>query len=89
MRARDSSQPKNIEVTVQGSPSELYAADRRRWSGIDLEEAKLAAGLGLISMRERVHLAGGDFKLDSEPGAGTDHPCAGAAGRGFGRSLLK
>jgi signal transduction histidine kinase len=29
------------------------------------------AGLGMISMKERVHLVGGDFSLESKPGAGT------------------
>ena len=28
-------------------------------------------GLGMISMKERVHLVGGDFSLESKPGEGT------------------
>jgi signal transduction histidine kinase len=39
--------------------------------GFDVEEARLAAGLGLISMRERIHLAGGEFTVSSKPGEGT------------------
>jgi signal transduction histidine kinase len=39
--------------------------------GFDLESAKLAAGLGLISMRERIHLIGGQFEVWSGPGRGT------------------
>jgi PAS domain S-box-containing protein len=39
--------------------------------GFDIEGAKLAAGLGLISMRERIHLIGGEFEISSSPGRGT------------------
>ena len=65
------SKAKRIRVTVQGSPSELSLLIADNGVGFDLEEAKLAAGLGLISMRERVHLAGGEFKMTSKPGEGT------------------
>jgi len=39
--------------------------------GFDIEGARLAAGLGLISMRERIHLIGGEFEIQSSPGQGT------------------
>jgi PAS domain S-box-containing protein len=39
--------------------------------GFDLETARLAAGLGLISMRERIHLVGGKYEIQSSPGHGT------------------
>jgi len=39
--------------------------------GFDVEEARLAAGLGLISMRERIHLAGGEFQIASKLAEGT------------------
>jgi signal transduction histidine kinase len=39
--------------------------------GFDVESSKLAAGLGLISMRERMHLIGGEFEIRSSPGHGT------------------
>jgi PAS domain S-box-containing protein len=39
--------------------------------GFDMDTASLAAGLGLISMRERIHLVGGEFELWSSPGRGT------------------
>jgi signal transduction histidine kinase len=39
--------------------------------GFDMDTASLAAGLGLISMRERIHLVGGEFELWSRPGRGT------------------
>lgn len=60
-----------IQVAVHGSPSELSLLISDDGVGFDPEEAKLAAGLGLISMRERVHLAGGEFKIASAPGEGT------------------
>jgi PAS domain S-box-containing protein len=39
--------------------------------GFDMDTASLAAGLGLISMRERIHLVGGEFEIWSSPGQGT------------------
>ncbi len=65
------SKAKLIQVAVHGSPSELSLLIGDDGVGFDLEEAKLASGLGLISMRERVHLAGGEFKITSAPGEGT------------------
>jgi len=65
------SQAKSIQVVVKGSDSELSLLIADDGVGFDLEEAKLAAGLGLISMRERIHLAGGQFEITSAPGKGT------------------
>jgi PAS domain S-box-containing protein len=65
------SQAKSIQVAVHGSTSELSLLIADDGVGFDPEGAKLAAGLGLISMRERVHLAGGEFKITSQPGEGT------------------
>lgn len=61
----------SIEVALEGSAAELSLLISDDGIGFDPDEAKLAAGLGLISMRERVHLAGGEFKIDSQPGEGT------------------
>ena len=65
------SQAKSIQVAVHGSASELSLLIADDGVGFDPEVAKLAAGLGLISMRERVYLAGGEFKITSQPGEGT------------------
>jgi len=65
------SQAKIIQVAVHGSPSELSLLIADDGVGFDLEDARLAPGLGLISMRERVYLAGGEFKITSQPGEGT------------------
>ena len=65
------SRAKSIQVALEGSADELTLLVSDDGAGFDLEQAKLAAGLGLISMRERIHLAGGEFKVISEPGQGT------------------
>ena len=65
------SHAKSIQVALQGSADELSLLISDDGVGFDLEEAKLAAGLGLISMRERIHLANGEFKVIAEPGQGT------------------
>ena len=61
----------SIQVAVHGSPSELSLLIADDGVGFDPEQAKLAAGLGLVSMRERVHLAEGEFTITSAPGEGT------------------
>jgi PAS domain S-box-containing protein len=65
------SQAKSIEVRVLGSPGGLSLVIADNGVGFDVEEARLAPGLGLISMRERIYLAGGEFTIASEPGHGT------------------
>ena len=61
----------NVQVEVAGVSGELTLIVRDNGAGFDLQESKAAAGLGLISMRERIHLIGGEFAIDSTPGAGT------------------
>jgi PAS domain S-box-containing protein len=65
------SQAKSIQVAVKGSDTDLSLLIADDGVGFDLEGAKLAAGLGLISMRERIHLAHGQFEIVSAPGKGT------------------
>ncbi len=43
--------------------------------GFDVEQSRLAPGLGLISMRERLRLIGGAFEISSKPGQGTSITC--------------
>ncbi|HEY1992777.1 MAG TPA: PAS domain S-box protein [Edaphobacter sp.] len=62
---------KNVQVEVTGAPGELTLSVCDDGSGFDLQESKVAAGLGLISMRERIQLIGGEFAIDSTPGSGT------------------
>jgi signal transduction histidine kinase len=60
-----------VQVNLRGSTTELSLVVADNGTGFDLETARLAAGLGLISMRERTYLAGGEFTVVSKPGAGT------------------
>lgn len=43
--------------------------------GFDVEQSRLAQGLGLISMRERMRLIGGAFEIWSQPGKGAKISC--------------
>ncbi len=65
------SHAKNIAVRLNGSDHHLSLEIYDDGVGFDMETAKLAAGLGLISMRERIHLIGGEFDIVSTPGNGT------------------
>jgi PAS domain S-box-containing protein len=65
------SSAKSITVRLTGPDRELTLEISDDGVGFDVEGAKLAAGLGLISMRERIHLIGGEFQIFSTPGQGT------------------
>jgi len=65
------SKAKSITVELRGTAEELTLLVADNGVGFDVEEARLAAGLGLISMRERIHLAGGEFAIASKLGEGT------------------
>ena len=60
-----------ITVGLTTSDREICLEIRDDGVGFDVESAKLAAGLGLISMRERIHLIGGRCEIWSSPGQGT------------------
>jgi PAS domain S-box-containing protein len=62
---------KNVTVRLTRSDGDLSLEIRDDGVGFDVEAARLAAGLGLISMRERIHLIGGEFQILSSPGQGT------------------
>jgi PAS domain S-box-containing protein len=59
----------HVEVTVAAGDLTLIVCDNG--GGFDIQESKVAAGLGLVNMRERLHLIGGEFAIESAPGAGT------------------
>ena len=65
------SSAKSITVRLTGSDHDLSLEIYDDGVGFDVEAARLAAGLGLISMRERIHLIGGKFEIWSSPGRGT------------------
>ncbi len=58
-----------VELAVRDGHIRLTVSDAGK--GFDLEAARKAGGLGLLSMRERVRLSGGDLKIRSKPGQGT------------------
>ncbi len=64
-----------VEVNVTVASSVLTLVVRDNGNGFDVEQSKLAPGLGLISMRERMRLVGGDFRITSQPGQGTEVKC--------------
>jgi PAS domain S-box-containing protein len=59
-----------VTVNLSGNPGELRIIVTDNGVGFDTGQARLARGIGLISMRERVRLAGGEFSVESEPGKG-------------------
>jgi PAS domain S-box-containing protein len=61
----------NVHVEVAAASGELTLIVRDNGAGFDVQESKAATGLGLVSMRERLHLIGGEFDIDSTPGTGT------------------
>lgn len=65
------SRAKKITVRLNGSDHQLSLEIRDDGVGFEMGTARLAAGLGLISMRERIHLIGGEFEVSSSPGNGT------------------
>lgn len=61
----------SIVVRLNGSDRYLSLEISDDGVGFDIEAARLSAGLGLISMRERIHLIGGELNILSSPGGGT------------------
>lgn len=60
-----------VHVRLTGEHDELLLEIYDNGHGFDLQHARLAAGLGLISMRERIHLVKGTMEIVSAPGQGT------------------
>jgi signal transduction histidine kinase len=58
-----------VELSDHSAEIELCISDSGR--GFDVESAKRAAGLGLVSMRERLRLVGGHLSIESAPSQGT------------------
>jgi len=58
-----------VELSSNTKEIELHISDHGQ--GFDVESAKGVAGLGLISMRERLRLIGGHLSIESEPYRGT------------------
>ena len=59
----------SLELSKQGGYAELRIEDSG--VGFDLDEVGQGPGLGLASMRERLHILGGHLSVTSSPAAGT------------------
>lgn len=57
----------DVELTATPESVQVVVSD----DGVGLESDSLAGRFGLIGMRERAHLLGGDVSLESEAGVGT------------------
>jgi PAS domain S-box-containing protein len=68
---RKHSHATKVKVELTGSASELRLSVSDNGVGFDVAAARLAHGIGLISMQERIQLAGGDINITSKPGGGT------------------
>jgi signal transduction histidine kinase len=60
-----------VSVWLGGSRDEVRLDVADEGVGFDPESAMKSQGLGLIGMRERLSLVGGECQIDSQPGAGT------------------
>jgi len=65
------SQSMEAEVELSGHSAEIELCISDLGRGFDVESAKRAAGLGLVSMRERLRLVGGHLSIESAPSQGT------------------
>jgi len=62
---------KHLHVSLQAVSGELELEVRDEGVGFDATNTKSGAGLGLVSMAERIHQVNGTFTIDSHPNAGT------------------
>jgi signal transduction histidine kinase len=62
---------KRATVALTASDGALRLSISDDGKGFDLEAARAAPGLGLVSMQERVRLVHGQIQWRSQPGAGT------------------
>jgi PAS domain S-box-containing protein len=62
------SQASRVSVELTATPDEMILTISDDGIGFDVERHRRSPGLGLISMRERMHLVGGDFQIHSRPG---------------------
>jgi signal transduction histidine kinase len=60
-----------FEVSLTGTLNELNLIVRDLGTGFEFEGAAKGNGLGLISMKERMKLVGGELSIDSQPQFGT------------------
>jgi PAS domain S-box-containing protein len=62
---------KQFEVNLNGKPDGMELEIVDRGMGFDVEKSKNTEGLGLVSMRERIHMLNGKLTVESKPHGGT------------------
>ncbi len=62
---------RRARVELSGRPEAVHLAIADDGAGFDPDLLGTSAGLGLVSMRERVRLVHGEFSIHSKPGQGT------------------
>jgi PAS domain S-box-containing protein len=60
-----------VFLQLTGNADKLQLEVRDDGVGFDAKKISYVSGLGLVSMRERMHLIGGTFSIHSKPGQGT------------------
>jgi signal transduction histidine kinase len=60
-----------FQVGLHSTSSEINLSIHDSGVGFDVTEAMRGSGLGLVSMRERLHLLGGNLSIQSGLGHGT------------------
>jgi signal transduction histidine kinase len=65
------SRSKHVEVSLIGGLNEVHLTVRDFGIGFDSENGGNVHGLGIISMRERMTLVGGELSIESQPQLGT------------------
>ena len=66
-----SGDPRTVEVRLTGTDEDVHLSIEDDGIGFDLAELERHAGLGFVSMRERLRLLNGTVHVDSAPGRGT------------------
>jgi PAS domain S-box-containing protein len=62
---------RSFEVKLWGSAEDIQLTVKDLGAGFDSEAAKKCSGLGLMSMKERLRLVGGELSINSQPERGT------------------
>lgn len=62
---------KNLLLSLSQAEEAITLSVRDDGAGFDPEQADRFGHFGLLGMRERAEMAGGNLKVESSPGAGT------------------
>ncbi len=65
------SRERHFKVELHRTSGEIELTVSDQGVGFDQKDSMDRRGLGLISMRERLQLVGGQFSIESKPGCGT------------------